>query len=487
MSETPGRESMRSKRILGALTTEEGAEWLNMALDPFFDGRLRPTGYPDTTSTNSVVQTIRKEATITSSSTSTWECHSLFMPVTPGTDQGFALEFDIGTLAPDGFTASSGNGKPPSSTFSILTGNPGMDWLNDASSEFTLITSLNLDKSFTYSQYRLVGGGFEVHNVTPELTAGGTISCWRSPGTRGESYYTQTLATSSTTTTETMPVSKRSSIKEALTTVYSPLQTCSMPPTTLAEASILPNTLTWDAKKGAYMIFAQNCSDNPITVKSPGCVGFVEPFDATNNNSPAFYSKSNYQTHHLLPFDACGCIISGCPPGSTFTFVVKYFLEVFPPSTDNLATLSQPSPQYDPAVLAIYSHSLQSLPVGVPVGMNPKGEWFQTVLEDISKWASPIGNALSTIFPPAAAIGNIVGPAAKAVSTLAFPKDQKKEKREKKKEKVNQTKALVVKEVPTKPKPLSTTKLGRNARRKRARQQTAILDAWSALQDKRFV
>jgi hypothetical protein len=488
---TPRQLSAKSKRILGALTTPNGSEWLNMALDPFFDGDLIPTGYPDTTSTSSVVQTIRKEVTITSSSTSTWDCHALFMPVMPGTTLGSSLEYNIGLLEPSGFTTGTVFGVPPASTFSTITGPSGFDWTNTASSSLTLNTVTALPQSFTYSQCRLVGGGFEVHNVTPELTAGGTISCWRSPGTRGNSYYTQTLATSAQTTTVTTGAtgSKRNSLKtDALSTVFAPLEVCAMPPSSLAEASLLPNTVTWDSKKGAYMIFAQNSTDNDINNFSPGCVAFTKAFNAASNYSVAMYSDGNNQAHHLMPFDACGCILSGCPPGSTFTFVVKYFLEVFPPPTDNLATVSKPSPEYDPAVLAIYSHSLQSLPVAVPVGMNPRGEWFQEVLEDIGKWASPIGNALSTIFPPAAAIGNIVGPAAKAIGTLAFPNDRR-EKKDKKKEKPQQiSKALVPaqsgKRGGGKTAPPARQVLSRKARKAQAKNRVKLFDAWAAI-DKR--
>lgn len=47
--------------------------------------------------------------------------------------------------------------------------------------------------------------------------------------------------------------------------------------------------------------------------------------------------------------------------------------------------------------------------MGVPVGQNPLGEWFNEVLDAVATWAPQVGKAVGNIIPGAAIVGNAIG------------------------------------------------------------------------------
>jgi len=74
--------------------------------------------------------------------------------------------------------------------------------------------------------------------------------------------------------------------------------------------------------------------------------------------------------------------------------------------------------------LEIYSHAMAMLPAGVPVGENPLGEWFDTVMDVIAAALPTIGTALTPFFPPSGPI------AAGAAAGAKAAKDWNKNNRE---------------------------------------------------------
>jgi len=74
--------------------------------------------------------------------------------------------------------------------------------------------------------------------------------------------------------------------------------------------------------------------------------------------------------------------------------------ERFPtPSEPDLVVLAAPSAAFDPCALELYSRCMGKLPVGVPQGMNPLGEWFKDVLRKVTHYATPVLRTLGALNP----------------------------------------------------------------------------------------
>ena len=64
--------------------TETGLQWLTMATDPFHDMPIMNSGYPDMSSTNSLVQVYNLQTTLVAPNGSgVWDAHIFFNPVSP--------------------------------------------------------------------------------------------------------------------------------------------------------------------------------------------------------------------------------------------------------------------------------------------------------------------------------------------------------------------------------------------------------------------
>jgi len=67
--------------------TESGLSWLTQATDPFHDMPITCDGYPDMSTTNSLVQVINLNMTAVKPTSlvsgGTWDCHVFFNPVSP--------------------------------------------------------------------------------------------------------------------------------------------------------------------------------------------------------------------------------------------------------------------------------------------------------------------------------------------------------------------------------------------------------------------
>jgi hypothetical protein len=201
-----------------------------------------------------------------------------------------------------------------------------------------------------------------------------------------------------------------------------------MPPLTLEEAALYPNSRTWAAAEGLYQIAALNEVTNPYVSAVPHECAFrrTPSFDQLIADTPmpgittgfvpsgSIVPLASAQSH-LLPYDISGAIFSALPQQTKFQVTARYYFERVPTAEDpNLLVLTRSPPHYDPVVFEIYSHAMGLLPVGVPVGENPLGEWFDTVMDVIATALPAVGTVLSPIFPPAGAIAAGAAAGAKA-------------------------------------------------------------------------
>jgi len=95
------------------------------------------------------------------------------------------------------------------------------------------------------------------------------------------------------------------------------------------------------------------------------------------------------------PLHMGGAIFTGLSDTTTLTLNVNTFHESFPsPAENDILVLATPSATYDPVALEMFSHSLSSMPVGVPASENGLGDWFLGAVADAAEFLAPLAVAL---------------------------------------------------------------------------------------------
>jgi hypothetical protein len=111
-------------------------------------------------------------------------------------------------------------------------------------------------------------------------------------------------------------------------------------------------------------------------------------------------SVGSYLNRHVSEFNMIGAYYTGLSLQTTLQVRSIYYIERFPtPLDNNLVVLATPSPPFDPCALELYARTMGSLPVGVPSGENPLGEWFKDVVSKVSSFTTPILKTLAPLHP----------------------------------------------------------------------------------------
>jgi len=269
------------------------------------------------------------------------------------------------------------------------------------------------------SRCRLLGGAIEVHDTSPELYKSGSL----------------TVADISSALDESSCLVRDNAQDGSIGIV--PCYSFNAPPATLAEATVLPGSQTWEAKEGVYAVLKQSKRENPFEVTQYGSPLWVDSVPTGGQfSTPAqrgVGTPPEFQTYSTnpgpgvatylvpfgipvqpTPFDIKVILLSGLDPNGSYRVNFNIILEAIPDITDQrLLVLAKPSPRLDMNALELYSETIRELPSGVPVRMNSSGEWFSKVLGVLDKFAAPIGNTLGALGVPfAATIGNGVSKAA---------------------------------------------------------------------------
>jgi len=259
----------------------------------------------------------------------------------------------------------------------------------------------------------LIATGVEVVNTTAALYKGGAVTVYRSPCPK------------STMTGETY-----SGTSDPVLNSLGSFPVGILPPSTQANASLFPNSKTWGAEEGVYIVGALNTTENPYYTPAPGISGLLSPTSAASMEAgtgwvgylPRILKPDSPADNHDLsacstvwPWDVSGCVFSGLNENSTLQVTVRYYIERHPSIAEpDLLVLARTPCPYDPTVQEIYARAMHELPVGVPVGMNPLGEWFNEVLDAVATWAPQIGSAVGNIIPGANIVGKGIGMGAQA-------------------------------------------------------------------------
>lgn len=254
---------------------------------------------------------------------------------------------------------------------------------------------------------RIIGGGIEVHNVTPALTKKGTCTVYRQP---------QTYTPAHVTFIDRASATDAAYVGMPQYTVISRL-----PPSTPDQAILLPHSKQWDAAHGSYQVFTMDF-DQPDTCAfgnrhfgyydfAGGQSGNDAGADGTSLLPGATYGVSrsaqlaNYAAapvntrkvtypsaapFKVWPADTTGAFYTGLGPDTTLTITAIFIIESFPTNPSPLVTLATPPPAYDPNFFRLYKEVILTMPPGVMVGENASGDWWEKVLRMVGTAASAI-------------------------------------------------------------------------------------------------
>jgi len=418
---------MLDKMISAKSITAPGANFIRKALDPFHDFEVRLDGIPDENTSRVVIQEVTLSQTISvpTGITGNWDAHIFTLPelATLNTAVGANL-LGTGTITLSGNQPASG--LFPAGLVNVMCVPSGGITTPTGASYGSNSVSLPFDFSAYFSgQKRLIALAFEVHDTSAELYKQGTITVYRLPQTKDISNIAPFGGLTGSSSSQLAVLSR-------------------LPPSNLASALLLTGSRQWEMKDGAYVVAVQDVKNNMLT----GSVFASHVFtagDPTNSGESVLWQPPNYGTTTVaitaptgtaywnpqpfeikpVPFHTAGCYCTGLNNNSTFTVTARAIFESAPtPDNTQLVVLAQPSPDYDPVALELYKAAASKLPVGVPVGENASGDFWDKVLSAIESAAPMVGGLFG---PIGGALGGLAGKAASIGKTMRNkePSDRK--------------------------------------------------------------
>jgi len=419
------REVNKGKDILNSpALSEQGRNWLVRALDPYHDSELKCEGYPDTEKAGSVVQEINMSmgisvpASVTSGNN--WDCHVFnladFAQV-PGntTLNPYFYQITTGAVSAAGSSSLAGAG------LIALSGAAGTQFLPSSGVAAGTFSNSALDPgSKLQGKCRVIAMGFEVYNTTAPLYKQGVATVYRLSQPKDQELLVNKVGTDS-----------------AANSTYSPSvhKLYALPPTSAADALVLPGSKQWDAARGCYCICTLTDTENRTrnVDNIPRLYSEWQSIATTAQTScgallstQTVGAVSSYTTKYATPYNTSGVYFTGLSYQTTLQVNLKVLVETIPDPRSAFASLATASPNYDPEALRLYSEIVCHIPVGVPVDENPSGEWFESVLGTLGDISSMAG-AINPIF---SVLGKGLGIASKIAPRLidAYESHHKKKK-----------------------------------------------------------
>lgn len=432
-----------TKNILSRLEnqgtlTPAGANYLKMALDPFPDQEHPVVGMPDGASGRSYVQSYNQTITVTKppglAAGALWDLNLVFIPelIDPALNnklssvasfQGTILTASGGTFQ-TGVTATAGqqfNWRAPLMAIAVPTGLNTLPYGGTTPPPVATTGISGFDLSgYVGPQTRVIGGGFEAINTTPELYRGGSVV-----------YYTQACEQRASST----PIIDYST-GSATPQWGQSSRVMRAPPSTVAQAISIPGSVKRGAEEGCYIVLRQTKGEsNPprdpegerivwlnssqISVTAPALGGFTEG----NPNVivvAAYPPMSLLGVHQGIPFDVSGAFFTGLNENSSIDVTLRLFIEGFPTpvASQQLVSLTVPCPPMDETAIELYSKICAELPPGVPIIENENGGWWKSLMQTVASVAPTLGAALGSVVPGGGLIGNGVGKVAEMLGNI---------------------------------------------------------------------
>lgn len=425
----------------GALSPES-VNCLIETLDPFHDTNYSYVGLPDARNDHSVVQCVKKTISIKKPAglpAGDWDVHICSLPERNHypVAGGVPALSTATTLNEDGlaFDMASWSAVEPNIAIAPLVWTAVPSGLKTYPTSVTDVPAASITRGvvdlndYFAGNSRIIGGGFEIHNVTNKLQVKGTCTVYRLP---------QTYTPSSLGYYDRVTKSDGAFINywpQPHFTVIS-----RMPPATADEALLLPHSKQWNAEFGSYQVFTMDF-DQPNTTQfgqrhfgyfdfaggqSAGVVGdgtSLLPgitWGVSRSLAQAQIVAAPAGTKNTVsvcaPFkvwsaDTTGCFYTGLGDETTLTLTAIFIIETFPTQPSPLVTLATPPPSYDPAFFKLYKDVALMLPPGVMVGENASGDWWETVIDTVADVASSLVPGGKYVFTPLAKMvkGGITG------------------------------------------------------------------------------
>jgi hypothetical protein len=454
------------------MLSEAGREWLTRSLDPFHDTLEKAAGYPDMDMSASVVQEVNLTMQISAppglASGANWDCH-IFNLVdfaqgygTSGLNWSYFIPTSMGLKS---FVSSPGITSIPPTGVIALSGPAGSALLPNMSANPTNLLGVSTVNAGSYitGKCRCIAGGFEVINTTAPLYAQGLITCYRMP----QSFtpmFVQNVATLQSGTGSSYDLT--------------PALAVELPPGSVDKALILPSSKQWDAKRGAYCVFTLSSGDVPLQSFDTRTRLYLANNNPTSSAIPALAQAINPANSggnmgaYLSRFNTSGVYLTGLSPQTTLQVNVKFIVEAVPGQNNQLVTLAQPSPPYDPDALELYAHMTRHLPPGVPQDENPAGEWWKNVLGTIGELATS-ASAIHPLFGAAGVILKSVPQVIGHVQRIANGTDPIAKKAI---EKISMKEASIDKKLQALSKKIETRKQRKQARRSKKKQNNVLVE-----------
>ena len=394
-------------------------------LDPFHDTNFVLKGAPSDQNGNSIVIIENKEITLSAAqfglpvtSGAKFDMHITALPVTSSFRGYRSFLEDKGaiTAGPSTGSESAYDLLFPFSVSASVSGAPTF-MLNDVGAGNTILgvdTELadylpSISGPRTQRSMRVIGQSFEVVDESPKIYQQGAVTVYSRNSSLMDSEWFRTSYTLNGNTANTANKGM--------------LQTINGPPNHIEHATIIPNSRTWKASNGAYVI--NRTTEGPPPFVRPGvsrCTIINPPdvYDATAANSYCSrefvnslggYNINDFQAcTSFQPYNVCGAYFTGLSSEfGNYRLRTKFMVEIIPDPEDSaLISLSSPTLPKNSEFELVLSNLLRELPIGVMQTANPKGEWWRTVKSLFGKALVGVSPVIATSGPLGAAVAPAV-------------------------------------------------------------------------------
>lgn len=396
------------RTIFGMFTAAEQAYAISQ-LDPFHDTPYRLAGAPSDQQSDSVVLTINQEAVVSAAdfglpttSGDKWDMHVAMLPILNQQSCYRARQVSPGHLSAPGTLAEDDVIQLyPLSFHGVAVGDP--TFCDNNSTILGIGSTIPVFQSSTGlavqsgRNIRVIGASFEVVDESPNLYMQGAVTVYERPSSPNYGYMVETAVLSGGIVPADIPF---------------PGPYVSGPPNRLSTATILPDSKTWKAKDGAYVI-ARQCNENLFHRPGIADVTIFNPPDPTNPNLDNCYmprealnvvanpgtAGNSDALNMVIPYNVSGAYFSGLNSEfGTYRIRSKLIYEVIPdPSDTSLITQATPTLPKNPTFEKLLYDVLSKQATGVPQTWNPRGEAWRKVLRGISDASMAISAGFSVL------------------------------------------------------------------------------------------
>jgi hypothetical protein len=431
-------QAVRSRKL-----SEPGSKAFLAAVDPFHDRPIDGLrGWPDLETGPSVVRHFKQSTTVKAIDEGgaimiyTWPILNDRTCNYVGTRHQNVVDTIATAASTDSFIAPLGIYR-----FTEVQANSGSLPFNGVAAQTHAIPATYLSDG----NARLIGMGFEVHDVTADIYKQGTLTVFEVPQTTAD--------------VENVVIKPLTYGATAVAQTNATVLELDRYPSTLSAIMTYPSSRQWDCKEGAYVVIPFTGHENPplsVRYQTPWINTTPSlPTDSTDplalNNTVRAIGRAaavlneplGFFPNAYAPVNSRGVYLTGLNEKSTFTITTSFYIESFPVQSSELLPLAQPSCPFDPRALALISTVMKQMPVGVPLEDNFSSEWFWEAVQSALPVLGTVASALFPEFSPMIAAAAAGGTSFAARQLGQKPKKKKVQKQALK----NEVKQMVAQDV----------------------------------------